>query len=68
MRLDDEPGQSRARAGSNNDARTARDAKSGNAKNGASRPSSYAGRSVAKPAAAPASGAFADAFAKARKN
>ena len=68
MRLDDEPGQSRARAGSNNDARTARDAKSGNAKSGASRPSSYAGGSVAKPAAAPASGAFADAFAKARKN
>jgi uncharacterized protein len=62
MRLDDEPGQSRARPGAGNDARTTRDSKNVDA-----RPASRGGM-PAKPTAPPASGAFADAFAKARKN
>ncbi|MBB5360105.1 uncharacterized protein HDE76_003347 [Rhodanobacter sp. ANJX3] len=62
MRLDDEPGQSRARPGAGNDARTTRDSKNGDA-----RPASRGGM-PAKPTAPPANGAFADAFAKARKN
>lgn len=63
MRLDDEPGQTRTRPGANNDTRAPRDTRGG-----ASRPSSYGGGTAAKPVAPPASGAFADAFAKARKN
>ncbi|KRE85851.1 RNA-binding transcriptional accessory protein [Rhodanobacter sp. Soil772] len=57
MRLDDEPGQARGRPGAGTDPRGQRD----------NRP---AARTSAppKPAAAPASGAFADAFARARKN
>jgi uncharacterized protein len=62
MRLDDELGQSRVRPGAGNDARAPRDSK-----NGDTRPASRGGM-PAKPAAPPASGAFADAFAKARKN
>ena len=56
MRLDDEPGQTRNRP-AGNDARDHRD----------SRPSSRS-NAPAKPAAAPAGSAFADAFARARKN
>ncbi|NYE29029.1 uncharacterized protein HDE78_001985 [Rhodanobacter sp. K2T2] len=62
MRLDDEPGQSRVRAGAGNDARAPRDSKNGDSR------STSRGVMPAKPTAPPASGAFADAFAKARKN
>jgi len=63
MRLDDEPGQSRSRAAAGNDARAPRDAK-----NADTRPASRGSNAPPKQTAAPASGAFADAFAKARKN
>ena len=63
MRLDDEPGQSRSRAAAGNDARAPRDAKNADA-----RPTSRGSNAPPKQTAAPASGAFADAFAKARKN
>ncbi len=63
MRLDDEPGQSRSRPAAGSDARAPRDTKNGDA-----RPASHRGSTAPKQAAAPASGAFADAFAKARKN
>ena len=63
MRLDDEPGQNRSRPVAGSDARTPRDTKNGDA-----RPASRGGSTAPKQAAAPASGAFADAFAKARKN
>jgi uncharacterized protein len=57
MRLDDEPGQARSRPGAGSDTRGQRD----------NRSPTRAGVPP-KPVAAPASGAFADAFAKARKN
>jgi uncharacterized protein len=63
MRLDDEPGQSRTRPGAGSDARGPRDAK-----NSDSRSASRSGGQPPKPTAPPASGAFADAFARARKN
>jgi uncharacterized protein len=63
MRLDDEPGQSRTRPGAGGDARGSRDTK-----NSDSRSASRSGGLPPKPAAPPASGAFADAFARARKN
>jgi len=57
MRLDDEPGQTRERGAGAADGRGPRDGRS---------PSRGAG--LPKPTPPPASGAFADAFAKARKN
>ena len=63
MRLDDEPGQSRSgRPEAGGDARGSRSTRPGD-----SRPAARSNAPI-KPAAAPASGAFADAFAKARKN
>jgi uncharacterized protein len=56
MRLDDEPGQARSRPGTGGDNRGPRDARPAMRTN------------APKPTAPPASGAFADAFAKARKN
>jgi len=58
MRLDDEPGQARGRPGAGTDPRGQRD----------NRPAARTSSAPPKPAAAPASGAFADAFARARKN